>query len=201
MEFKYQENNFGYYELIYSENRSINALCDTGAGACSIDLYSLEVLIGHKAKDILNIVNRKIASGIKIMGMNTASGRLDRVIPLELNNVRLAGRHFEKFYTYLNIDNELWKNNGFVEYNGVKQKVPAHILIGLNLLRCGELKGNSNVIKIENFNYDIYLEHNKRLMNQSINSYQLSKLLTPKLTTQEIVAELVTNMVAQKNNR
>lgn len=146
MIFKYTVNN--YSAQIKRNELSISAICDTGASRSSMDLYALSALTGYKAQEIYDYIIIRVNKGLKVYYAHTASGRTDRVVNIALN-----------------IDNESWKTAGLVEIDNKKIQIQPIVLIGLDLIRCGEIIGNKDIIKIDNFKEEDYL-------NNSINKFQ-----------------------------
>ena len=163
MIFKYTVNN--YSAQIKRNELSISAICDTGASRSSMDLYALSALTGYKAQEIYDYIIIRVNKGLKVYYAHTASGRTDRVVNIALNNIEISGKKFQEFYFRLNIDNESWKTAGLVEIDNKKIQIQPIVLIGLDLIRCGEIIGNKDIIKIDNFKEEDYL-------NNSINKFQ-----------------------------
>ena len=193
MEFKFWGT--GYYDYLRYKNHSVVALCDTGATYSSMDLFTLEALTGHKAKEVLRYIENRIKNNtVNVRGTYTASGRLDKVVPIIINNVILAGQKIDKFYAYLNIDSELWNTNGIPNCNEDTEPMTPVVLIGLNMIRFSNFIGDKHIIRLNNFNYNDYLAYNK-YQHTSTGVINLYQIINGGLTTQDLVANYVNNLI------
>lgn len=154
MEFKYNGSCF-QADVRYKTNH-IAAICDTGASYTAIDIHSLAILTGHSPaaiyKQALEWIDRKYDFSI----VHTASGSVNRVISIQLNNVKIHDLLFENFFIKLNIDNELWRTDGSLIVDNKTININPSILIGHDIIRSCNIQGRSDKILLLDFDKNFY---------------------------------------------
>ena len=149
---KFDFNRIAYTSDLEYKKRTIIAVLDTGATRSTLDIATLAELLAVPAQEIYNAVNNYVNRYKAFEHVLTASGKEDRTIEIKLKNVTLADCTFPEFYFRLNIDNDSWTT-----YNSSSKNLKHSILIGLDIIRNGEMHGTKDTIDIKGFNVDTYV--------------------------------------------
>lgn len=156
MEFRYNNRVKAYVALVHYMNNYIQAVCDTGASSTAMDLNSLRALTNDSKR--CNALNSE--SIVPTGQIRTASGELNKVALISLNNIRIGREIIPTLYSRVIIGNA-----------GAYEPM---MLIGLDIIRRCEVSINRDRIILDSFQYGDYIEDNKAIDKSVIKIYSLS---------------------------